>query len=160
MRNSLAPVLKERDRSVPFQFFHIDSEGYTGVGEAVAAFHLGRLMNLLGRRVHLTQGRFLNWDHVGKQDLVLLGGPYSNDWSYEKDAKSNFSIVANRIMNAKPLPGEQAVYIADPSTDYALIQRLTTPYYFETLLVGGISNAGTAASGEFLANPDRMNSVY
>lgn len=30
----------------------------------------------------------------------------------------------------------------------------------ETLLVAGISNAGTAAAGEFLANPDKMNSVY
>ncbi len=159
LRSSLSPMLKERDRNLPFQFLHITREGYTGIGEAVAAFHTGRLMDLLGRRVHLTEGRFLNWDHVEKQDLILLGGPQSNDWSYEKDAKPNFSIVANSIVNASPLPGEQAIYRADPSTDYALIQKLTTPYSFETLLLAGLSSAGTAAAGEFLANPYKMNAV-
>lgn len=156
----LNPILNAQDRNRPFLFLHATREGYTGIGEAIAAFHLGRLMNLLGRRVRLTQGRFLNWDHMTKQDLILLGGPRSNDWSYEKDAQSNFSIVSNSIANAKPLPGEQATYNSDPSTDYALIQKLTTPYQFEVLLLAGISNAGTAAAGEFVADPERMNIVH
>ena len=160
LRNSLAPVIRGHDRDLPFQFFHLTRQGYTGIGEAVAAFHVGRLMDLLGRRVHLTQGRFLNWDHVDKQDLILLGGPHSNDWTYEKDAKSNFGIVGNFVVNAKPLPGEQARYAQDSNVDYALIQKLTTPYNFETLLLAGLSSAGTAAAGEFIANPNKMNSVY
>lgn len=156
----LNPALKEKDRNRPFLFLHMTREGYTGVGEAIAAFHLGRLMNLLGRRVRLTEGRFLNWDHVTKQDLILLGGPHSNDWSYEKDAQSNFSIASNSVVNAKPLAGEQAIYSSDQSTDYALIQKLTTPYNFEVLLLAGISNAGTAAAGEFMADPEKMKTVY
>jgi len=160
LRNEFSPMLKERDRELPFQFIHVTRAGYTGIGEAVAALHAGRLMDLLGRRVHLTEGRFLNWDHVEKQDLILLGGPQSNDWSFEKDAKPNFSISANSIVNASPLPGEQATYRADASTDYALIQKLTTPYNFETVLLAGISSAGTAAAGEFLANPYKMEAVH
>ncbi len=160
LRNALAPALKESDRKLPFLFFHVTRESYTGIGEAVAAFHIGRLMNLLGRRVHLTQGRFLNWDHIEKQDLILLGGPFSNDWTYESDTKSNFSITSDCIVNAKPLPGEQPVYRADRFTDYALIQKLTTPYNFETVLLAGMSSAGTAAAGQFLANPAKMNQVY
>ena len=160
LRNSLSPLIRGHDRELPFEFFHLTRQGYTGIGEAVAAFHVGRLMDLLGRRVHLTQGRFLNWDHVDKQDLILLGGPHSNDWSYEKDAKSNFGIVGNYVVNAKPLPGEQSRYAQDTNVDYALIQKLTTPYNFETLSLAGLSSAGTAAAGEFVANPNKMNSVY
>ncbi|HZQ52659.1 MAG TPA: hypothetical protein VFB14_10710 [Bryobacteraceae bacterium] len=160
VKPALAPLLKESDRQAPFQFLDLNHEGYTGMGEAAAAFHIGRLMDLLGRRVQLTQGRFLNWDHIDRQDLILLGGPQSNDWSYEKDAKAVFSIVGGCIENARPLPGEQSRYCGDQLTDYALIEKLTTPYNFETLLLAGISNAGTAAAGEFLANPNTMDSVY
>jgi hypothetical protein len=126
----------------------------------VAAFHIGRLMDLLGRRVRLTQGRFLNWDHVEKQDLILLGGPHSNEWSYQNDAKSNFEIVGNSVVNMKPLPGEEFAYKAEQSTDYAIIKRLRTPYDLETLLIAGVSNAGTAAAGEFLTNPYKVIDAY
>ncbi len=160
LRNALAPALKPSDRTLPFMFFHVTRESYTGTGEAMAAFYVGRLMDLLGRRVHLTQGRFLNWDHVQKQDLVLLGGPYSNDWSYEKDAKSNFGIVGDSIVNSKPLSGEQSVYRGDRFTDYALIEKLNTPYNFETILLAGNSSAGSAAAGEFIANPAKMGLVH
>lgn len=160
LKGVLDPILNERDRNRPFLFLNATREGYTGIGEAIAAFHLGRLMNLLGRRVRLTQGRFLNWDHIAKQDLILLGGPHSNDWSYESDAQSNFSIVSNSVVNAKPLRGEQAIYSSDQSTDYALIQKLTTPYQFQVLLLAGISNAGTAAAGEFVADPEKMKIIY
>ncbi len=160
LKNTLAPALKPSDGELPYLFLHVTRESYTGIGEAVAAFQLGRLMELLGRRVHLTQGRFLNWDHVEKQDLILLGGPHSNDWSYEKDAKPNFVIGADSIVNSHPLPGEQPVYRGDHSVDYALIQKLKTPYDFETLLLAGLSSAGTAAAGEFLSNPNKMDAVY
>ena len=160
LKSILNPILNEKDRDRPYLFLNATREGYTGIGEAIAAFHLGRLMNVLGRRVQLTQGRFLNWDHIAKQDLILLGGPHSNDWSYESDAQSNFSIVSNSIVNAKPLRGEQAIYTASQSADYALIQKLTTPYQFEVLLIAGISNAGTAAAGEFVADPEKMKTVY
>ena len=159
-KSVLNPVLNEKDRNRPFLFLNATREGYTGIGEAIAAFHLGRLMNLLGRRVRLTQGRFLNWDHIAKQDLILLGGPHSNDWSYESDTQSNFSIASNSIVNAKPLRGEQAIYSSDQSTDYALIQKLTTPYQFQVLLLAGISNAGTAAAGEFVSDPEKMKVVH
>jgi hypothetical protein len=160
LKSAVAPVLRPTDRNHQFEFFHLTHQGYTGIGEAVAAFQVGRLMDLLGRRVHLTQGRFLNWDHVDKQDLILLGGPQSNDWSYEKDAKSNFGISNDGIVNSKPLTGEQPVYRSDPTTDYALVEKLTTPYNFETVLLAGVSSAGTAAAGEFLANPKKMSALY
>ena len=160
LRDTVAPALKEADRNLPFMFFHVTREGYTGTGEAMAAFYVGRLMDLLGRRVHLTQGRFLNWDHVAKQDLILLGGPYSNDWSYEKDAKANFGIAGDSVVNSKPMAGEGSVYRGDNYTDYALIQKLKTPYNFETVLLAGVSSAGTAGAGEFLANPGKMRLVY
>ena len=51
------------------------------MGDAMAAFYLGRLLQAMHRPVRLMQGRFLTWDQVQKQNLVLLGSPLINDWT-------------------------------------------------------------------------------
>jgi hypothetical protein len=169
LKTAFGFALNSRDRDLRFHFLRLSRNDYTGIGEAVAAFHLGRLMQLLDRRVRMTQGRFLSWDHVQKQDLILVGGPQSNDWTYQNDAKSNFSFGFLCVENLKPLPGEQARYemqrgrdarLGGTMTDYAVIKMLTSPYGFKTLLLAGMSSAGTAGAGQFLAAPEKMRSVY
>lgn len=135
---------------------------YTGIGEAVAAFHMGQLMQFLGRPVRLTQGRFLNWDHLQKLDLILLGGPRASEWSYENLPPSNFNFVDGRVVNANPLPGEQKVYREpnDPGTDFGVMKMLVSPYGFNTLLLAAVSSPGTAGVAELFANPEKMRDVY
>ncbi len=159
-------ALNPRDRNLPYHFLRTVRTNYTGMGDAVAAFHVGRLMQVLGRSVRLTQSRFLNWDHVDRQDLILVGGPSSNDWSYQEDVKSNFVFANGGIDNSKPLSGEQARYLAAPAAptsrtrvEYAVIKMLTSPYGFCTLVIGGIGGAGTAGAGQFLSTPERMKAV-
>jgi hypothetical protein len=148
-------------------------EEFTGMGEAVAAFRLGRLFQLLQRPVRLTQSRFLNWDHIQKLDLIILGGPRANNWAYQDAAKSNFNFVIKGvqppgIQNLEPRPGEQPMYPwpADPAApggiqvEYGVIKMLVSPYGFNVLLLAGMTSAGTWGTAEFFASPEKMRGVY
>ncbi len=165
LKGTFDDALNNMDQNQPFQFLRATREDYTGMGEAVAAFNVGRLMQTLQRPVRLTQGRFLNWDHVQKGDLILLGGPKINDWTYHNIFKSNFNFEDRGIENVKPLSGEQKQYMPHAGTgssvtDYGVIQMATSPYGFNMLLMAGCSSAGSAGVGEFFANPEKMKSVY
>jgi hypothetical protein len=164
LKSNFEDALNNMDRNQPFHFLRVTREDYTGMGEAVTAFHVGRLMQSLQRPVRLTQGRFLSWDHVQKGDLILLGGPQINDWTSANIVKSNFNFDSNGIENLKPLGGEQKNYALHASpgivTDYGVIRMAASPYGFNMLLLAGCSSAGTAGAGEFFANPEKMRSVY
>jgi len=170
LKNNFDDALNNIDRDLPFKFLHSTGEDYTGMGEAISAFHVGRLMQFLQRPVRLTQGRFLSWDHVQKGDLILLGGPQINDWTYQNAAKSNFNFdAAGAIENLNPLPNEQKQYVphavqgAKPGaavTDYGLIKMVTSPYGFNMLLLAGGTSPGTAGVGEFFGSPEKMKVMY
>lgn len=167
LKTTLGSLLRPADRNAPYHVLSIVRDDYTGIGEAVSAFHLGQLMQRLHRPARLTQSRFLNWDHVQKQDLVLLGGPGSNDWTYQNDAKSNFLFVRDVVENAKPMPGERSRYLREggftagtASIEYGVLKMLTSPYGFKTLLFAGVTSAGTAGVGEFFTDPQKIAAVH
>lgn len=169
LKNSFGDALNNIDRHSPFQFLRFTREDYNGMGEAVAAIQIDRLMQSLHRTLRVTQGRFLNWDHIQKQDLIILGAPQLNDWTYHNVAGSNFNPEFRRIENTKFLPGEQKQYQTRPEpaankgtrlTDYGVIKMLTSPYGFNMLLVAGLTSAGTAGAGEFFASLEKMKPVY
>jgi len=164
LKSSFDDALNNMDRNRPFHFLRATREDYTGMGEAVTAYYVGRLMQSLQRPVRLTQGRFLSWDHVQKGDLILLGGPQINDWTSENVVKSNFNFGDNGIENVKPLQGEQKNYVTHANagvvTDYGIVRMAASTYGFNMLLMAGCSSAGTAGVGEFFANPEKMKSVY
>ncbi len=164
LKSNFDDALNNMDRNRPFHFLRSTREDYTGMGEAVTAYYVGRLMQSLQRPVRLTQGRFLSWDHVQKGDLILLGGPQINDWTYQNIVKSNFNFDNNGIENLKPLAGEQKNYMphvkAGAVTDYGVIRMAASNYGFNMLLMAGCSSTGTAGVGEFFSNPEKMKSVY
>lgn len=166
LKRTFGFALRETDRTLPHHYLYVSREDFTGLGEAVAAYELGRLFQTLHRSNRTTQSRFLNWGQVQKQDLVLLGGPASNDWSYQDDARSNFQFVRGGIANGKPLPGELKFYSNEPGTaplaarvEYGLLKMLTSPYGFKTLLLAGVTSAGTAGVAELFASPRKMSGV-
>jgi hypothetical protein len=165
LKNTFGFALRPNDRELPFHFLTMSRGEYTGVGEATAAFELGRLMQVLRRPVRLTQQRFVNWDHLQKQDLIILGGPQSNDWTYQADSKSEFNFLPGFIENVRPQPGEQKRYpgSSDPGpevADYGVIRMLTSHYGFRMLLLAGRSSAGTAGVAQFFSDPAKMRPVY
>ena len=166
LEHSFRPALNGKDKEMPYHFFRITQHDYTGTGEATAAFYIGRLMDSLARPVHLTQARFLNWDNVQREDLILLGGPSSNDWTSQADPKSDFVFSGRSILNLRPLPGEPNEYVADASPnargaleEYGFLKMHTSSEGFRTLLLAGLSGAGTAGVAEFFATPAKVRAV-
>jgi hypothetical protein len=160
---TFASALNGRDRDMPYHFFRVTGEEYTGTGEAMAALQLARLMDMLHRPVHLTQARFLNWDNVQDQDLILLGGPSSNGWTYQFDATSDFVFSGRSVLNLRPLAGEPKQYSAGAAprpgggmVEYSILKMLTTRHGFKTFVLAGLSGAGTAGVAEFFATPAKI----
>ncbi len=169
LKKEFSAALNNSDQGLPYQFLRFTRSDYTGIGEAVTAFHIGRLMQFLRRPIGLTQGRFLSWDRVQNQNLILLGAPQVNDWTFQNAGNANFVIDNRGIVNPSPLAGEQRRYSteSDPRgtpgtafTDYALIQRLELPNGVTALLLAGTTSFATAGAGEFFANPAKMKTAY
>lgn len=154
-----------KDPSEPFNLMLVGN-GYTEIGEAASAFHIGRMMLAMGRSIRLTQGRFLNWDTAMRENLIVVGKPDINDWTHSNLASSNFIMAPHGVRNSAPLPGEKAFYqvsvdaMNNTTEDYGVIGMSTTASGSRVLTLAGRTPAGTYGTGDFFTNPDKMKIVY
>ena len=169
LEKTFSDALNNSDVGLPYRFLRLTREEYTGMGESIAVYHIGRLLQNLNQTVRLTQGRFLTWDSVQKHDLILLGSPLINDWTFQNVARSNFNFVPGGVENVEPQVGEMKHYQqaveqgkapATGLTDYGVIKRLTSSDGLNILLLAGGSSAGTAGVGEFFASAEKMRDIY
>jgi hypothetical protein len=149
----------------PYHHFFVDSNNYTGMGEAKAAFGLARILQATDRNAQLTEERFLNWETARQEQLVILGAPHESKFVQDTLSAANFTIGYDSIHNAHPLPGEQTDYSRsrhgdDGLEDYGLIWMTQSPSGTRILVLAGLSSAGTAGVGEFFSDPERMKPVY
>lgn len=151
----------------PYYFLGFASRDYTGMGEAVAAFHVAQIMRTLNCPVKLSQSRFLNWSNARVEHLILLGAPRISLWTQRNVQNANFTLTKNGILNAAPLRGERSVYSiqTSPETgeireDYGLIWMSSSPSGTRVLVLAGLSSTGTAGVGDFFGDPRRMRPVY
>jgi len=151
-----------------YHFLHPTDDEYTGMGEAVCAFHLGRLLQVLDRPVHITQARFLTWDKACRDNLIILGLPVMNAWADVNLAAPNFRFASACWHNTHSRPGEKKSYDCELEsrsgeagfTDYGLIFMQPLPNGNRVLLLAAASSYGTLGLGEFFCNPDKMKPVY
>lgn len=167
LASKLAPATNPRDEGLPYQFIRITDQDYTGIGESTACYHLGQLVQILGRRLRLTQARFLNWDSARTENLIIVGSPDINQWAHQNLLNGNYAIEKPGIRNEKPRSGEPALYqvlrnprTGTPLTDYALIWMLRSASGSRILVLGGCTSPGTAGAGTFFTDPHKMRSVY
>jgi hypothetical protein len=148
----------------PYHHFYVDTNNYTGIGEAKAAFGLARTLEAMGRNAELTEERFLNWETARREPLVILGAPHESKFVQDTLSAANFTIGYDSIHNAHPLAGEQADYSkthnGDVIEDYGLIWMTRSPSGTRILVLAGLSSPGTAGVGEFFSDPERMKPVY
>ena len=164
MASVLNQTANDNQADFPFHHFFVDTSNYTGFGEATAAFGLARLLQATGRGARLTGARFLNWDTVRQEQLVILGAPHESAFVQSTLSAANFTIGYDSIHNAHPLPGEQADYSklghGGSLEDYGLIWMTKSPSGSRVLVLAGLSSSGTAGVGEFFCDPERMEPVF
>jgi hypothetical protein len=155
------------DLGLPYHFLRIADKEFTGLGEASAAFELSRLLQILRTPATLTQTRFLNWDSVSHDYLVMLGSTGVNEWAHKNAPPTDFTFSKFGIRNANPRPGEPALFevVLEPRsratvTDYGLIWMFEPRSGSRALMLAGCSSAGTAGVGAFFADPAKMRPVY
>lgn len=149
-------------------FLHPTDDEYTGMGEAVCAFHLGRLLQILDRPVHITQARFLTWDKASRDNLIILGLPLMNAWADANLVVPNFRFISASWHNTQPRTGEKKRYDCELEsrpgergfTDYGIAFMQPLPNGNRVLLLAAASSYGTLGLGEFFCNPDRMRPIY
>lgn len=160
----LNKTANDNQANYPYHHFFVDTNNYTGLGEATAAFGLARLLQATGRSAQLSEERFLNWEAARQQQLVILGAPHESKFVQSTLSAANFTIEYDSIHNAHPLPGERQDYFrsrnGDALEDYGLIWMTKSPAGARILVLAGLSSAGTAGVGEFFTDPEKMWPVY
>jgi hypothetical protein len=135
---------------------------YTGVGEAVGAFTLQRLLLPRGRELALQTSNLLTWEDITRNNMIFLGAPKYNQQTLDLPIQQDFEIRHARVQNLHPQAGEPHSYEekwADGRSQleegHALISRL--PGLHQTgqmLILAGSSTESTRAAVEFVTRPE------
>ena len=103
--------------------FHLPANGFlyltpstaqTKMGEAVCAVNLANLLSAAGTPVTATQTRFINWDTLRTQNLIVFGTRENNQWIDPLLSKYPFRVLPSegdkerRIVNTKAGRGRAA----------------------------------------------------
>lgn len=168
------PAQPEEERMFR-QMFHLPPGGYlyfsaavsqSKTGEAIAAVHLTNLMARAGKPVDITQSRFLSWEDLRRDNLILLGHNEANQWIDPLLKQYPFRLAATSgerqrgIVNTAPRPGEQPFYqIAysesntEADQEYALVSMIRgVESGHQLLLINGLNTQATQIATEYLTS--------
>lgn len=143
------------------------------MGEALSGIALTQFLVGAGKSVSATQSRFLSWEDLTRQNLILLGHNEANQWIDPLLKRHPFYLVPTStneqrgIVNSNPAPREQPVYrIAysgeenDGDEEYALISMLPG---FERdhplLLINGLNTQATQMATQYLTREATLNEL-
>ncbi|HEU4388913.1 MAG TPA: hypothetical protein VFV34_14025, partial [Blastocatellia bacterium] len=153
------------------------TEHYTGVGEAMGVYFLADLFSNVGHPFRVKRSLLVTWDDLKTENIVVLGSPAENllmrdlpqDQEFVfrpvKDDKGNPTLG---VVNTKPQPGEQNVYLAKQegpsrsqiSEDYAVISLLRgLDERHRLLILAGITTYGTQAAAEYVTKPEHVKDM-
>jgi len=135
---------------------------YTGVGEAWAAFELGRLFSSFNKDLSLVVSNGLTWEDIGRNNLVFVGPPKYNLQTRDLPVQMDLVVEHSRIINQKPRPGEPLSYNETWTPDrtvllegHALISRLPGLHGSGCIMMlASTSTEGTRAAVEYVTRPD------
>jgi hypothetical protein len=132
------------------------------MGEAFAAVSLTSLFAESGVRVRTTQSRFVSWEDLTRENMILLGNNEANPWldrvlqGYPLQLMATSSDKQRAIVYRQPNgePKYQIKYGAEPlspTEEYVLISMLPgVDGRHRLLLINGLNTQATQVGAEFL----------
>lgn len=134
---------------------------YTGVGDAMGAADVARLLTAAGARFAIRRSSTLGWEEQSQNHMVFLGPPKYAARISELPMSMELVMEGSRIRNLRPQPGEpewlqgqwpdNSPYVLE---DYALISRVPGLHGRATyLILSASSTEGTAAAAQFVTDP-------
>lgn len=136
-----------------------------GVGDAYALSRISGFLESNDKTWHLLPSSNTSFRDLTTGPVVLIGS-FSNTWASRLLGSLRYVFVLgppNRLID-KNAPAKGWTIQVSPqwtaSEDYALISRFKSPDTGETIIaLGGATNFGTEAAGEFLTNPDMLGAA-
>jgi hypothetical protein len=112
-----------------------ENRNYTDFGSANACLLLGKLLG--GRQPGISAKRSsdVNWDDLGKHNVVVMGKPFSDPDIARLLPKEHFVIEGARIRNVRPAAGEPSEW-TDNGTPWDRSNVWTEKYGLVTLIPG------------------------
>jgi hypothetical protein len=84
---------------------------YAPVGEVSAAFLVGRLLGPRVTSLSLSRARGLSWQQLASNNVLYIGAAvFFDERLAELPAEIDFSVARGGVKNARPGPGEKALY--------------------------------------------------
>ncbi len=135
---------------------------YTGLGDALGAVQITKLLSAAGRDLIAKRSTAVTWEELTTHNVVFLGPPKYTLQLKEIPVHMDLVMEGNTIRNLAPRKGEPATlmgnwpdktpYVAE---DYALISRIPGLHgRREYLILSASSTEGTAAAASFVTDPN------
>ena len=135
--------------------------------------HLTALFSRAGNEVRVTQSRFLSWEDLRRDNLILLGHDEANPWIDALLKKYPFQLAKTSeekprcIVNTKPAQGEPASYqIAysvkenEADQEYALVSMIPgVEGNRRLLLISGLNTQATQIAAEFITKEATLDQL-
>lgn len=145
----------------------LESRAFTGIGEANAAFLIGRLLSPRRTDLLFTRSNLLSWEQINTSNVIFLGPPKFNTQLQTSALMQDLVVEADGIRNRKPRPGEPDFFpdqLVPGSTNegltHALISRTRgLSGIGEFLVVSGNASPDTLAAAEWLTQSFRASQL-
>jgi len=133
---------------------------YTGLGDALGAVQITKLLTAAGRDLIAKRSTAVSWEELSNHNVVFLGPPKYTLQLSEIPVRMELFMDGNVIRNLAPRKGEPTVLMGnwpDKSPyvveDYALISRVPGLHgRGEYLILSASSTEGTAAAATFVTD--------
>jgi hypothetical protein len=137
---------------------------FVGVGDAYAMADVARYLTSVGKTWRMVAGNEVPSQDLRSSPMVLIGA-HSNLWTTRLMADLRFSFGANNTVldrtrgtPAWSLPSLRSDW--QTTEDYAIVSRFRSPQTGQpVIIIGGLTNLGTQAAGEFLVSPDLLSAA-
>jgi hypothetical protein len=132
---------------------------YVTIGDVAASTKITSFFAGRGKAFDMRYGGDISIGDLRERTAVLIGG-FNNSWTLEMTDNLRFVFVYGYRIQDRFDKSRSWKAARDSAEEYAIVSRILNSKTGNVLVtVAGIGQAGTRAAGEFLTNPDAIDSL-